>query len=77
MSAAPTGLTEVKAYLIQNLVEDNLMWKGQDLLSGWTESMIAERRVSVLKEKDWTNAAPIYRQINVLRDISLFLKAKQ
>ena len=69
--------TEAQMWRLENHISDSLSFQNVDLISGWTQSMIAERRVSVLKEKDWTNAAPIYRQINLLRDVFLSLKSSK
>ena len=64
---------QAEQFHLENYIHDVIHYENSNLLEIWTDSLIAEKRAVALREFDWENRAPIYRQVNILRDIKIFL----
>jgi photosystem II stability/assembly factor-like uncharacterized protein len=77
-SEIPTKLSEAREFLLQNALEDGQMYANQDLLSGWTTSLLGETWLRIIKsserEASWEERAPLHRKRNILLGIQGALK---
>lgn len=62
-------LSEAAAHIIQYKIEDHLCYGKLDLLEEWTRSLISDKRIAALNSDSWEDRAPLYRQVNHLRDL--------
>lgn len=65
---------QAEQFHLENYIHDVTHYSSVNLLEGWTDELIAKKRLDAVKEFDWENRAPIYRQVNILREIKLSLQ---
>lgn len=76
---APLPLTEAREFALQNMIEDNTLYGGENsLLNDWTTSLLGETWLEIIKsserEASWEERAPLHRKRNILLGIQGALK---